>query len=457
MGTGKSIAIDLLERYGADAVSFQALESGIAWWHDAPPPLGTGAAIGYADTGHAWVAAGTPLVASDNRGRAAERFAAAARAARRRAAFVCVEDLAPFDNFHHLLIGRQSALLPHAWPATLAAKPRLREQLRRARAKQVTIRRLHAADVAEGSAMRQDIERLRDTWLQSRRMEPMGFLVSVEPFHRPDQHIYLVAERHGRVVQFLSAVPIYADGGWLMEDVLRSGDAPNGTTELLIDRLMREAGDAARITPGLTPLSGTLPWWLRVARTVMRPLYDFAGLERFRSRLAPARWDPIWLVWDRGPAPLALVDMLTAFADGALVRFGTRSLVHHPSGPPWVLALPLLPWTLLLAGLALLGHADILGFSTPALAGWVAFDAVLAWLLFRAAIRPRPWPLGLAVLWAGLDALLSLQHLVRVGLGAGPIADVLRLIATLAPMAGCSALLWAWQQAIRRSRRGVRL
>lgn len=438
---------DLLGRYGTDAVSFQVLESGIRWWHDAPPPAGTGAAVGYADTGRAWIAVGTPLAPAAARAPAARRFAAAARAAGRRAAFACVEDLGPFAGFSHLLIGLQSALLPGQWAATLAAKPRLREQLRRARAKGVRVRRAAAAEVADGTPLRRDIEALGAAWLASRRMEPMGFLVAVEPFHRPDDHIYLIAEQDGRVVQVLSAVPIYAERGWLVEDMLRAGDTPNGTTELLIDRLMREAPDAARITPGLTPLTGPLPWWLRAARVVMRPLYDFAGLHRFRSRLAPARWDPVWLVWDRGPAALALLDLLTAFADGALVRFGVRSIVQHPSGPPWALALPLVPWTLLLAVLALTGAAGVLGFGTTTLLLWVLFDAVLAWLLIRASLRPRRGRLGAAVAWAGIDAALSLQHLARVGLGAGPAGDLLRLVATLAPVAGCSALIWAFYRA----------
>lgn len=306
---------------------------------------------------------------------------------------------------------------------------------------------MDAAELADGLPLRRDVEELRRAWLHSRRMEPMGFLVSVEPFHRPEAHIYLIAERQQRVVQFLSAVPIYAGRGWLMEDMLRSASAPNGTTELLIDRLMREVGDARRVTPGLTPLSGRLPWWLRFARVAMRPLYDFSGLERFRARLSPGRWDPIWLTWDRGAAPSVLIDVLTAFASGRLVRFAARSLIRHPSGPPWVLALPLFPWTLLLAILCVAGHASLLGFSTPALAGWVAFDAVLAWLLVRAAMRPKPARMGAAVAWAAVDAGLSIRHLAQAGLGAGAIAETLRLVATLAPVAGCAALTWAWHQA----------
>jgi hypothetical protein len=51
-------------------------------------------------------------------------------------------------------------------------------------------------------------------------MEPLDFLVAVKPFRAANEHLYFVAERGGEAVQFLSAVPIYARHGWLMEDML---------------------------------------------------------------------------------------------------------------------------------------------------------------------------------------------------------------------------------------------
>ena len=304
------------------------------------------------------------------------------------------------------------------------------------------------------SSLREEVERLRLAWLATRPMEPMAFLVAVQPFHNPPEHVYVVAERHGRAVQFLSAVPVYERNGWLVEDVLRGPDAPNGTSEMMLDCLMRElvgdGPDGARaagvwITPGLTPLAGDLPWWLRAARDVTAPLYDFDGLRRFRSRLAPSHWDPVWLVWDRGPAPLVLVDVLRAFAGGGLWLFAWRSLIRHPNGPPWAVAVPLVPWTMLLGALALAGQAGVLGFSSGVLAAWVVFDSVLAWLLFGTARRPSPqWLLPLT-LAAAFDAAFSLRHLLVFGLGHTWPSALLRALAALGPVlgtAGLSRALW---------------
>src|SRR4249919_1464618 len=76
-----------LTRFGTDAVGFQGLESSIDWWHDDPAPAGTAAAQPYLDTGRSWIAVGRPLAAAGITALAARRFAAAARAHRRRAVF----------------------------------------------------------------------------------------------------------------------------------------------------------------------------------------------------------------------------------------------------------------------------------------------------------------------------------------------------------------------------------
>jgi phosphatidylglycerol lysyltransferase len=334
-------------------------------------------------------------------------------------------------------------LRPSEWGPILKRSPRLREQLRRARAKGVVVRQVEAAALEDGP-LRLEVERLRGEWLGSRAMEPMGFLVAVEPFHEPREHLYFLAERNGRPVQFLSAVPIHGRRGWLMEDMLRGVDAPNGTTELVIDALMRTlGGDPHWVTPGLTPLTGPKPWWLRVTRLVMVPLYDFSGLWRFRARLKPSRWDAVWLAWDRGPAFVVLADVLRAFADGRIVPFAFRSLMRHPNGPPWAVAVPLVPWTVLLLVLAATGLSHTLGFTAANLRAWVVFDALLAWLLFRIAHRPRRRGLIALAAAAGFDAVISIRHLLAIGFGTTAASVLLRLIATAGPVIGTLALLWA--------------
>lgn len=434
--------LDALKRHGAEAVSFPALKAGTYWWHDAAPG-GTGAWLAYRPSGSSWVAVGTPLVEPAARAAAVRRFVAEARRHGKRAVFFGIEDVAPFAGCRTLLFGQQSVLRPSEWQATLKRAPRLREQVRRARAKGVTVRTLTASDLA-ADPWPAVIDRLKGEWLGSRAVEPMGFLVSVEPFHAADQHRYFIAERRGEPVQFVSAVPIYARDGWLIEDVLRGRDAPNGTSELVIDTLMRDPTlRDAWLTPGLTPLTGPIAWWLRLARDTSVALYDFSGLRRFRARLHPSAWHPVWLAWDRGPAPLVLFDVLRAFTGTSLAGFALRSLVRHANGPPWAVAVPLVAWTALLALLAVSGQSRLLGFSTAQLSAWVVFDVLLAALLFKGARRPRRRTLAALAAIAAVDAALSLAHLAATGLGRGAVTELLRGVATLGPLVGTTALLWA--------------
>ena len=253
----------------------------------------------------------------------------------------------------------------------------------------------------------------------------------------------------------LSAVPMAARGAWLVEHVLRRRDTPNGTVELLLDALMRELPEDASVTLGLSPLSGPVAAPLRLARRFSRPLYDFRGLRAFRERLHPHAWQRVWLDYPRRQSRvLTLLDALRAFAGGSLVRFGARSLARHPSGPPWLLALALLPWTVVLATLALWGEPTSqrwLGFSRPSLAGWVLFDALLAAWLFQVARRPRPGPLLVATALCGLDAIASVLHLAQAGVGTSAVTAALRLVSTLGPTIGAITLGVTVSQARARS------
>jgi hypothetical protein len=141
-----------------------------------------------------------------------------------------------------------------------------------------------------------------------------------------------------------------------------------------------------------------------------------------------------------------LYDALAAFAGGSLVRFAVRSFARHPSGLPWALALPLPAWTAALAWLALAHRAWLLGFHAQELALWVAFDALLLFVLVRVAMRPLRSRLVLATSLATVDALLSIGHLLWVGLGSTPLQASLRSVATAAPTAGALLLAWATAQ-----------
>jgi phosphatidylglycerol lysyltransferase len=330
MDAVRTRVLELVRRHGRDATSFQALEPEFRHWFH-----GDETCVAYVDTGSAWVAAGAPIAAAGHAPAAAEAFVAAARDAGRRVAFFGTE--APFvegtPSLRALAIGQQPSWRPADWPATIAGAASLRAQLRRAGAKGVRVRRLAPAELEDprGEA-RLGIEVVIARWLARKPLPPMGFLLQLHAFSHARERLSFVAERAGRIVGFLSAVPVYARGGWLFEDLLRDPDAPNGTTELLFDAAMTAARELGSdyATLGLAPLAGDLPWWLDLARATSSRLYDFRGLETFKSKLRPTSWAPVYLSYLPEHGALRTVaDALRAFAREHLVTYGARALLRH--------------------------------------------------------------------------------------------------------------------------------
>lgn len=438
----------LLRAHGWNTTSFQVLEHGFSYWFDPE----SDACVAYVDTGRAWVAAGAPIAPEDEIARSADRFVAAARRARRRACFFAVEDrLVASPSLASMPIGEQPSWDPSHWADVVRGDRRLREQLRRAKAKGVVVRPVPASEIEHVDApFRAGVEELVASWLTTRKMPPMGFIVDVQPFDFAAERRCFAAEQDGRVVGLLVAVPVYRRRGWLFEDLLRSPDAPNGTTELLVDRAMRTVAEEGSryVTLGLAPLAGDVSPWLGFARALSAALYDFDGVRRFKAKLRPETWTTIHLAWpEAGSGNLALLDALAAFTmrprDGhdraSFVRFGLETIAHAPAAGVRMLALLLVPWTIALAS----GSAARFFPSRAVQIAWVAFDVAVCIAMLSLASR---WRIGLAKALAvatSLDATLTVIEVLADGArrARGPLDLAIMAAACLGPVLATS-LLW---------------
>ncbi|HKU42336.1 MAG TPA: DUF2156 domain-containing protein, partial [Polyangiales bacterium] len=341
--------LTLIQRHGWNATAFQTLESGYHYFFH-----GDDACVAYVDTGSAWVAAGAPLAPQDRLDDVAHAFAAAARAAGRRACFFATEPRfrdATRASFRSYVIGQQPSWDPRDWAASLARHKSMREQLRRARNKGVRVRPL-APHELESGPIREALLRVGRRWLATRQMAAMSFLVRLEPFHLAEHRQCFIAEREGLLVGFAGVVPVPARSGWFLEDLVRDPTAPNGTSELLVDAVMgwAAAHGCSWLTLGLAPLAGEVGAGLRWARRLSSPLYDFDGLRVYKDKLRPHSWTDIYLSYPESQHALtSLWDALRAFAPEGLLRFGVQSLLRGPAVVVAVLAALLVPWTLLLA------------------------------------------------------------------------------------------------------------
>lgn len=436
--------LQLLKQYGWNATSFQVLESGFRYWFDSKGD----ACVAYVDTGGAWVAAGGPITSRERVAEVVACFEAAARAEGRRVCFFATEkrfsEIVPVEA---MLIGEQPTWDPHRWEETLRSSRSLREQLRRARARGVTVRRVEPEELRDEShPTRRAVDRLLARWLASRRMAPMGFLVQLSPYEYAEERRAFVGELNGEVVCFLSAVPVFAREGWLLQHVVRDPRAPNGSAELMVDAAMRAAVSEGRgyVTLGLAPLSGELEPWLRAARFWGSALFDFEGLRAFKAKLRPHAWDQIHLAWPSGTSTLwPVYDALRAFARGSFIRFGLATLLRRADLIVRLLALLLIPWTALLA----------LPFNTHRFPSrsiqwaWVIFDVGLTVAILGLVRHWRSWLAGLLSGVIALDASLTTWQAMAYNAprASGALDWIIIAAAILAPSTAACLLGWAWR------------
>jgi phosphatidylglycerol lysyltransferase len=151
-----------------------------------------------------------------------------------------------------------------------------------------------------------------------------------------------VARQADRPVGFAVLSPVPARRGWLVEQIIRGGSAPNGTAESLVAAAAkRVAADGSRFfTLGPAPLarrgpqlSARHPRWLRAVMAWMRAhgtrFYNFRGLEHFKAKLAPRRWEPVFAVASEPRIrPATLYAVLWAFA-GRSPLMGLAQAVGH--------------------------------------------------------------------------------------------------------------------------------
>jgi len=322
-------ALRLLRQFGWNATSFQILQNQFKYWF-----AGHRACVAYVDTGRAWVVAGAPVAASDRLNIIAQEFVSDAQRNHQRVVFFGTESrFVRSDEFKSIVIGRQPTFDARDWSSLINSRPRLREQLRRARAKGVRVERLFPCQLARSpTTLQLDIEALVARWLAKKRLPQMGFLTDIQPFSFAQERRYFVARRAETIVGFGAMVPVYERQGWLLENLVRAPDAPNGTMETLIDAAMLEAAQTGSgfFTLGLTPLAGDIGFWLTIAKRLGTSLYNFAGIERFRAKFQPSAYLPIYITYPRNQsAPLAIYDTLVAFAQGGLMRFGIRVLLRQ--------------------------------------------------------------------------------------------------------------------------------
>ena len=333
-------ARQLVLSHGWNATAYQILNPGIDHWFSTRAE----AVVGFVRRRKTWVVAGAPVCALSQLPEVTAEFESAARTAGCRVCYVgAAERLAQLfaHSAHHarVAIGAQPVWSPRDWDRIVQQRPSLRAQLSRARNKGIIVRQ-HDANALRTN---EPLKRCLHEWLTARPLPEMHFLVEPQTFSGElSDRLLFVAEaaQEGRPVAFLLASPVPQRKGFLVEQIIRSPNTPNGTAELLIDALMHhlvERNDDY-VTMGLVPLAMHAgheirknPLWLRGlmawARAHGRRFYHFDGLESFRQKMAPARWETRYAITNEPSFSPAAFDALSAaFCEGSVASMVLRGI-----------------------------------------------------------------------------------------------------------------------------------
>ncbi len=329
----------LVLRYGRNATAFQILNPGLSLWF---APRGN-AVVGYVTSSGFRVVAGCPIGPPDDIPTVATAFEREAHAAHQRVCYFgaqqhLVTTLAQQRPLATMLLGAQPTWNPQHWPDILRRKASLRGQLARARNKHVTIAP-HDTTIA---TPRPHLRHCLNQWLETRKLPPMHFLIEPDTLQcLQDRRVY-VAQRYDTLVGFLVASPVPLRNGWLIEQIIRGHDAPNGTSELLLDAAMRDTATdgATYLTLGLSPLSRragiphhTEPLWLRILLAWVhvhgQRFYNFDGLDAFKAKALPEQWEPIYAITSEPHiTPRMLYAIAGAFSGTSPLLFLAHSLLR---------------------------------------------------------------------------------------------------------------------------------
>ena len=318
-------ARSLILAHGRNSTCYQLLNPGIAPWFSRAGD----AVAGHVRRGSVWLIAGEPVCPADRLPAVVAELEAAAAADGCRACFVLAEHplraILKRDPGHSCVgLGAQPAWNPADWPSLVAAERSIRSQLNRAKNKAVEVRFRPAADAPK-------VRPVLDAWLADRPMPPMHFLVEPDTLSGElRDRLLFVAHHRGAAVAFLLASPVPLRNGYLLEQIARTRAAPNGTAELLIDAAMNHLCGAGNTfaTLGLVALAeharrsmSRNPRWMRLmmgwGRAHGRRFYNFEGLERFRTKLHPRRWEPVYAISNERRFTFSTLHALgSAFSDG---------------------------------------------------------------------------------------------------------------------------------------------
>lgn len=297
--------LELARRYGYETQSFLSLYGGMTVWFANEPE----AAVVYRRVGSVAVVAAAPLAAREDLAEITRRFLQYCDYQDLDCLMLPIgpefAEIARSCGMALLGVGESGYFkLPEWKPAGDRAK-KVRSGVSQARKAGVRVER-HDPLQIQDARTRAEVESLCQSWIDTREVDALGWLLELDPFSLSRHKRYFLARNaEGRLEGMLACSPIYARRGWYLEDLIRRPDAERGVSELLVveglSHLAAEGAELATLATSL--LAGINPDGLstpfkQLARAMKLiyghsdAFYHFKAIHRFKSKFAPSFVEP---------------------------------------------------------------------------------------------------------------------------------------------------------------------
>ncbi|MCM8565381.1 bifunctional lysylphosphatidylglycerol flippase/synthetase MprF [Thauera linaloolentis] len=284
--------------------------------------------IMYGRQGRSWVALSDPIGPRECWPELVWRFAEMARHAGGRAVFyqVAPESLGLYADAGLMAfkLGEEARVHLPSFDLKGGKRANLRQALNRA--ERESLRFEIVAPDALSDCM-DELAAVSDAWMAHHKVREKRFsLGAFDPAYVRRQPV-AVLRREGRIIAFASLLLTGLKEEASIDLMRFAPDAPNGTMEVLLLRLLMYFQDTGYkcFSLGMAPLSGlspstAAPIWHRVGRAVFEHgerFYNFSGLRAFKAKFQPD-WQARYLAVAGGINPMLALADITVLISGGL-------------------------------------------------------------------------------------------------------------------------------------------
>jgi lysyl-tRNA synthetase class 2 len=244
-------------------------------------------------------------------------------------AFAAVAAEAGLSSFY---IGDEAIVELASFSLEGRAIRKVRQSVSRARKAGFTAELRRMGELSEAELC--ELEALSDRW---RGDEPeRGFSMAIDSLrgdHLCDSVVVVARDPTGAARGFLHFAPCYGRSAVSLGLMRRERESVNGLTEYMVVsaiELLRERGigemslNFAAFGRILRDPSGPLERLLSMALPLANPFFQIESLYRFNAKFSP-RWQPRYLLYERGPLAFSRTGLAAMWAEGQLPRPLPRS------------------------------------------------------------------------------------------------------------------------------------